>query len=276
MPGELGSLAALETLDLSGNRLSGSIPGELGQLTGLYTLDLSGNRLTGSIPPELAPTATGGLSVLKDLRLHHNDLTGELPLGIRYEAGHTPVLTSLESLSLDPEQIGVDGMSVLVAAVPVYLDLPDDPTPDYADSELTYVSWVFIDRFSNADDFADLNQIQVPTGATLADEDDREFYRVSLELFDTAGSSIAGGRLPEPATICVANDVSIQVDPQRLLGLREGSASWRLLPQPDTDPTVFQDACGLTRDPVDFRDCGWFSGFHGQAVGCFVDADRRA
>ena len=252
IPSELGSLGdGFLTLDLSDNRLSGSIPSELGSLTDLETLDLSSNRLAGSIPSELAPTATSGLGLLKVLRLHHNDLTGELPLGIQYESGHTPLLQSLEGLSLDPEQIGADGMSVSIAAKVVYLDLPEDPTPDSADPERTYVSWRFIDRLVDVDGFDDLNQIRVPVGTVLDAEEDREFYQVSLKLFDTLGNPIVGTRMSEPATVCVPDwdgmaDTMVSFD-QHLLELTEGSATWRPLPYPDTDPTIGDDSCGLTR-----------------------------
>ena len=57
IPPMLRRLAALTTLDLSGNRLA-TIPPELGGLAALTTLDLSGNRLA-TIPPEL-----GGLAAL--------------------------------------------------------------------------------------------------------------------------------------------------------------------------------------------------------------------
>ncbi|CAN0578833.1 unnamed protein product, partial [Ectocarpus sp. 12 AP-2014] len=47
IPPELGKLAALETLSLGRNQLSGPIPPELGKLTALELLSLSGNQLSG-------------------------------------------------------------------------------------------------------------------------------------------------------------------------------------------------------------------------------------
>ena len=71
---ELGSLASLRVLDLSGIRLTGEIPAELGSLANLRVLDLSGSNLTGEIPAEL-----GSLASLQVLDLSDNDLTGEIP-----------------------------------------------------------------------------------------------------------------------------------------------------------------------------------------------------
>ena len=77
LPPELGQLARLETLDLSGNNLWGPIPPEFENLSNLEVLDLAGNKLSGRVPPEL-----GNLSKLSDLDLSHNDLQGEIPLSL--------------------------------------------------------------------------------------------------------------------------------------------------------------------------------------------------
>ena len=65
-------------LDLSGNKLSGTIPPELGHLANLELLNLSQNELKGEIPSEL-----GDLSNLEQLYLHNmtywGDLTGTIP-----------------------------------------------------------------------------------------------------------------------------------------------------------------------------------------------------
>ncbi|KAJ3411440.1 hypothetical protein HDV05_002175 [Chytridiales sp. JEL 0842] len=61
-------------LNLSSQRLDGSIPTSLSDLTSLEVLDLSGNRLTGTIPGNLA-----GLRELRVLNLSNNELVGTIP-----------------------------------------------------------------------------------------------------------------------------------------------------------------------------------------------------
>ncbi|CBN74748.1 LRR-GTPase of the ROCO family, putative pseudogene [Ectocarpus siliculosus] len=98
IPPELGNLAALQTLNLGWNQLSGHIPPELGKLGALKTLELSANKLDGHIPPELGklgalktlelsankldgtiPEALGKLTALQGLYLHRNKLSGNIP-----------------------------------------------------------------------------------------------------------------------------------------------------------------------------------------------------
>jgi Leucine-rich repeat (LRR) protein len=75
IPGSIGNLTGLVTLDLSSNELSGGIPTNIGRLKKLTALDLSGNLLTGSIPGQI-----GGLTALSvELDLHSNQLSGSLP-----------------------------------------------------------------------------------------------------------------------------------------------------------------------------------------------------
>ncbi|KAF5739651.1 putative BRASSINOSTEROID INSENSITIVE 1-associated receptor kinase 1 precursor [Tripterygium wilfordii] len=64
----------LVTLDLSSNDLSGPIPSDLVKCIYLNTLILSDNRLTGTIPPEFV-----SLGRLKRFSVANNELTGTIP-----------------------------------------------------------------------------------------------------------------------------------------------------------------------------------------------------
>ena len=71
-----GALPALKTLDLSLNRLTGSLPlGWLNTLHHINYVELTGNRLTGPLPTEWASTT------LSSLLLDENAFTGTLPGG---------------------------------------------------------------------------------------------------------------------------------------------------------------------------------------------------
>jgi Leucine-rich repeat (LRR) protein len=74
IPNELYNIFGLETLLLSGSKLSGSIARQVGYLTSLRSLQISHNQITGSIPREI-----GRLKNLKILDLSENDITGTLP-----------------------------------------------------------------------------------------------------------------------------------------------------------------------------------------------------
>ena len=50
---EVGLMAGLASLQLSGNSLSGRIPSEVGNLTSLVYLDLSSNSLRGTVPAQI-------------------------------------------------------------------------------------------------------------------------------------------------------------------------------------------------------------------------------
>ncbi|KAK8497462.1 hypothetical protein V6N11_076290 [Hibiscus sabdariffa] len=75
LPQSLQYCRSLQSLDLSANKLSGSIPPQIcSWLPYLVTLDLSNNDLSGSIPPELSNCA-----YLNNLILSNNRLSGSIP-----------------------------------------------------------------------------------------------------------------------------------------------------------------------------------------------------
>lgn len=94
-------------LNMTSNKLRGSIPMDLQLLDNLILLDLSNNELTGTIPPQL-----GNLAQVKYFLLERNQLSGEIPQQLRrmkaaYEiylsynilTGHVPTpLADLENL----------------------------------------------------------------------------------------------------------------------------------------------------------------------------------
>ena len=64
----------LQSMDLSGNRISGKIPTILGDFQSLSVLNLSKNSFSEAIPEQL-----GDLITLDYLDLSHNNLSGEIP-----------------------------------------------------------------------------------------------------------------------------------------------------------------------------------------------------
>ncbi|KAL6126149.1 hypothetical protein ACLB2K_074200 [Fragaria x ananassa] len=71
------NFSSLESLDLSGNKLSGMVPDSIGKLSSLAYLDLSTNQLTGRIPEQI-----GKMSSLESLDLSRNWLRERIPQSI--------------------------------------------------------------------------------------------------------------------------------------------------------------------------------------------------
>ncbi|KAI3824027.1 hypothetical protein L1987_05474 [Smallanthus sonchifolius] len=75
IPSDLQFCESLQNLDLSGNKLTGSIPSEIcSWLPYMVTLDLSNNEFTGEIP-----AALGNCSFLNTIILSDNKLSGSIP-----------------------------------------------------------------------------------------------------------------------------------------------------------------------------------------------------
>ncbi|KAK5782972.1 hypothetical protein PVK06_037478 [Gossypium arboreum] len=74
-PSALGSITSLKTIDLSYNKLSGSIDSTIFNLSSLQIIDLSHNRLDGNLPADMG----NRLPELKELYLSWNQLYGEIP-----------------------------------------------------------------------------------------------------------------------------------------------------------------------------------------------------
>ncbi|GLJ41953.1 hypothetical protein SUGI_0868580 [Cryptomeria japonica] len=79
IPPKMGLLQGLVALNISNNNISGSIPKSFGQMVSLESLDLSGNMLSGKIPQELV-----SLTFLSVLNLSYNMLSGLIPQGYQF------------------------------------------------------------------------------------------------------------------------------------------------------------------------------------------------
>ncbi|THG16897.1 hypothetical protein TEA_025620 [Camellia sinensis var. sinensis] len=74
IPKEIGNIASLELLLLSGNKLSGSIPNELGYLSKLIILQIDLNQISGPLPDSFS-----NLSSIEHLHLNNNSISGQIP-----------------------------------------------------------------------------------------------------------------------------------------------------------------------------------------------------
>jgi len=74
IPYELGNLTRIKSLNLSNNYFTGKIPALFSNLVQVESLDLSYNMLSGQIPPQL-----NGLTSLEVFSVAHNNLSGATP-----------------------------------------------------------------------------------------------------------------------------------------------------------------------------------------------------
>ncbi|XP_056694306.1 receptor-like protein EIX2 isoform X2 [Spinacia oleracea] len=86
IPEKITNLPSLVGLNLSYNQLSGHIPGSIGGLKSLESLDLSRNKLHGTIP-----TSLGAISPLEFLDLSYNNLSGQIPTGNQLQTLNDPL-----------------------------------------------------------------------------------------------------------------------------------------------------------------------------------------
>ncbi|OEL32916.1 Receptor-like protein 2 [Dichanthelium oligosanthes] len=91
----VANLTALTHLNLSGNSLDGAFPAALLSLPNAAIVDVSYNRLSGSLPDLSPPVGLGGLALpLQVLDMSSNALAGPFP-SVIWE--HTPSLVSLNA-----------------------------------------------------------------------------------------------------------------------------------------------------------------------------------
>jgi Leucine-rich repeat (LRR) protein len=74
VPYELGNLTKVRALNMSNNFLTGKIPATFSNLVQVESLDLSFNMLSGQIPPQLS-----GLTSIEVFSVAHNNLSGATP-----------------------------------------------------------------------------------------------------------------------------------------------------------------------------------------------------
>jgi Leucine-rich repeat (LRR) protein len=70
---------------LSWNQLTGDIPGNIGLLKDLESLDLSHNHLSGPIPPSMA-----SMTFLSHLNLSYNNLSEQIPVADQFGTFNEP------------------------------------------------------------------------------------------------------------------------------------------------------------------------------------------
>ncbi|KAM0013060.1 putative leucine-rich repeat-containing, plant-type, leucine-rich repeat domain superfamily [Helianthus debilis subsp. tardiflorus] len=74
IPVELMALQALQSLNISNNQLTGVIPKNIGDMKSLESFDVSSNHLSGELPMSLS-----GLTFLSSFNVSFNNLTGRIP-----------------------------------------------------------------------------------------------------------------------------------------------------------------------------------------------------
>ncbi|KAK8919174.1 Leucine-rich repeat receptor-like tyrosine-protein kinase [Platanthera zijinensis] len=101
IPPDIGRIKNLQiALNLSFNRLHGSLPQELGKLDKLVSLDVSNNQLSGTIPSEFK----GMLSII-EVNFSNNELTGPVPAFFPFQKSPPSSFLGNKDLCGDPLSI---------------------------------------------------------------------------------------------------------------------------------------------------------------------------
>lgn len=133
LPAQLLKLSNLEVLDLSKNRLSGSLPSDISKNTILKYLSLYGNEIFGTLPPELK-----NLSSLVHLDLSNNQIDGPL-------ISELGLLTDLRLLFLGDNSFNAGSLPVTFENLTMLEDLclrgtkREGPVPTWFPSTLKYL-----------------------------------------------------------------------------------------------------------------------------------------
>ncbi|KAM0004516.1 putative leucine-rich repeat-containing, plant-type, leucine-rich repeat domain superfamily [Helianthus debilis subsp. tardiflorus] len=81
IPVELMALQALQSLNISNNQLTGVIPKNIGDMKSLESFDVSSNHLSGELPMSLS-----GLTFLSSFNVSFNNLTGRIPTSTQLQS----------------------------------------------------------------------------------------------------------------------------------------------------------------------------------------------
>lgn len=121
-------LVGLQSLNLSGNHLTGNIPDNFSNLRRLETLDLSRNQLSGPIPSSIST-----LTFLSHLNVSHNNLSGRIPTGNQLPTLDPSSYAGNAELCGFPSKNKCPGDKVL-----------DVPVPDTKENVESEMLWMYI------------------------------------------------------------------------------------------------------------------------------------
>ncbi len=75
----VGALTNLTWVDLSWNKISGSLPAEFGNINNIEVINMAWNKLEGTLPSELGNMNSNGYSELTEFNFANNNLEGTMP-----------------------------------------------------------------------------------------------------------------------------------------------------------------------------------------------------